>query len=308
MSTLVTGASGQVGSHLVAALSAAGEADVVATDRTAPAQLPPGVTFVEADLLNEKAMSDLVAAHRFTSIFHLAGLNGFAPTTDIYRVNVLGGAVLHAAIRASGRKDISVVTMSSSAVYGPASADAISEDHALAPATHYGASKAALERLSTVAGSDGGYSVMLARPFNIVGPGQRSPLLHSAVASQVAKCELGLQDPVLRLGNLNAFRDFIDVRDVAAALIALRDHGKDGQAYNIASGQAVQARTLVNMLAAMSRIPVEIHADAIARAGADVSRQCGDSRKLQTASGWHPAFTLEESLRDSLQYWRSQLA
>jgi GDP-4-dehydro-6-deoxy-D-mannose reductase len=302
---LVTGATGQVGRYLVDLMIAQG-IRVVAMCRTLQPRIAcrASVRYIEGDLLDSEKVQEALSSERFDVIFHLAGLNALFPASDVYRVNVLGTSVLLQAIRKTHSADVRFVTMSSSAVYGASADDPIRETSALAPVTNFGASKLCNEMMVRVAMQESGMPVMIARSFNIVGPGQRQPLLHSTVASQIAKIELGLQEPVVKLGQLDSYRDFVDVRDVVAGLAAMAKSGNASEAYNLCSGNAIQTRMLVDVLVSLSRVPVEVRSDMSRKGGLDVPRQRGSFEKFAELTGWNPIVSIETSLRDTLDYWR----
>lgn len=294
MRALITGGMGHVGSLLTSLLRARGD-DALALDRA----VPEGAGF-SYDVTDTAALRTLFARERFDAVFHLAGLNASAPSAEMQRINVEGTrAVLRAACRAGAR----VVAMSSSAVYGACQDDPITEESTLAPAGFYGASKVACEALAMEEVAQGCW-VCIARPFNIVGPGQRAAMLQSAVLAQLVAIERGTAPPVLKLGYLGNSRDFIDARDVAAGLVAMLENGMPGQAYNLCSGEATKARTLVEMLVQFSQKDVIIQDVKDFPGAGDIPYQRGSADKLRRASGWGSRIPLECSLRDSLDWQR----
>jgi GDP-4-dehydro-6-deoxy-D-mannose reductase len=310
LKALVTGSAGQVGRYLVELL--ADSADIVALDRaSAPTEVYSAnartVRFLEGDILHFEFMRDLLATESFDVVFHLAGLNSFAPTADIYHVNVVGAATLLHALSNPAKRTCKVVIMSSSAVYGATTDEPIYESSALAPLTHYGVSKHCIEMMAGVASAAAVQDIIIARPFNIVGPGQRAPMLHSTVATQLVKIERNLQPPTLQLGILSDYRDFVDVRDVATGLMALAEHGRPGEAYNLCTGRAVQVRALVEGMCALCEVHVEIIEDNLNRPRVDVPHQRGSYEKIREASGWIPKIPLATSLDDTLAFWRGLL-
>ena len=305
MIALVTGATGQVGRHLVNLLIMQGMR-VVAMCHMPVSGIghPESVRYIDCDLLDTGKVEKILSNERFDVIFHLAGLSALFPAFDVYRVNVLGTSVLLEAIRKTQGADVRFVTMSSGAVYGASTDDPIRETSVLAPVTNYGASKLCNEVMLRVAMQETGMPVLVARSFNIVGPGQRQPLLHSVVASQIAKIELGLQEPLVKLGPLDSYRDYVDVRDVVVALAAMAKCGTAGEAYNLCSGNAIQTQMLVDILVSLSRVPLEVRSDMSRKSGLDIPRQCGSFEKFAKLTGWNPIVSMKTSLRDTLDYWR----
>jgi GDP-4-dehydro-6-deoxy-D-mannose reductase len=194
--------------------------------------------------------------------------------------------------------------MSSSAVYGASTDNPIRETSTLAPQTDYAVSKVCTEMMTQVYSREGRGNAVIARPFNIVGPGQRAPLLYSKVAAQIVEIQRGIRPPVLELGNLESHRDFIDVRDVCDGLIAIAEHGKSGETYNLCSGRATPIRYLVEYLCGKTGRPVNIRTIERTSAGVDIPYQRGAHEKIATLCGWRPAIKLEKSLDDTLVYWQ----
>jgi GDP-4-dehydro-6-deoxy-D-mannose reductase len=168
----------------------------------------------------------------------------------------------------------------------------------------YGISKLAVTRMGQMLHGSTGQATIMIRPFNIIGPGPCANLLHADVASQIAEIEAGRRPALLELRNLSGYRDFIDVRDVVSGMIALAERGAPGEIYNLCTEQAVQARTLVETLAARSIVPLTITAGAQPPAFGDVSYQRGSFAKARAHVGWTPRIELGKSLTDTLNYWR----
>lgn len=296
MRALITGGMGHVGSHLAALLRARSR-HVSLLDR----MVPDGEGFA-LDVTDDSALQDLFRKRRFDVVFHLAGLNAAASRADMERVNIEGTRTV---LRAAA-VDTKVVIMSSSAVYGACLDDPITEKSALAPAASYGASKAACEALAMEAYREG-RQVYIARPFNIIGPGQRAAMLQTAALRQLVEIERDTSPAILKMGYLGNSRDFIDVRDIASGLVAIMEKGQPGQAYNLCSGHATKARALVEMLVRMSEKDVVIQDVSEAPDGSDVAYQRGSADKLWRASGWAPTIQLEQSLSDSLAWQRQSV-
>lgn len=304
---LVTGAAGQVGSHLLTLLESLGHCPV-GTDRSfrpdlagGAARLPPHR--VAGDLCDPKFLERLVADAPFDLAFHLAGLNALNAPEDVYKVNITSTVALLSALQRSGGSATRTILMSSSAIYGSSKANPITEAAPKLPETHYAVSKAAAEMAAEIHSRENGMDVRIARPFNIVGPGQRAPLLYAKVAAQLVEIERGRKPALLDLGNLESYRDYIDVRDVCTGLVAIAEHGANGQAYNLCSGNAVTSRALVDQLCALIAPQVEIR--TAGSSGGDVPYQRGSHDKLSLLSGWQPQIALKKSLRDTLAYWQS---
>jgi GDP-4-dehydro-6-deoxy-D-mannose reductase len=145
---------------------------------------------------------------------------------------------------------------------------------------------------------------VLARTFNHTGPGRGAAFAESSFARQIAQIEAGRAPPVLMVGNLEAVRDFTDVRDVVRAYGALLEKGAAGAAYNVCCGRGRSMREMLEMLLAGSRTRVEVKVDPGRLRPSDVPVQVGDPSKLRTATGWEPRIPLDRTLADLLDDWR----
>ena len=291
MRALVTGATGFVGRHLVAHLAASGD----------------DVTISEAEMTDPGALAADFDGSRPDAVYHLAAQAdvqaSFADPAATLRVNVEGTFnVLDAARRAGASR---VVVVSSADVYGRVEPEnlPVDETAAMLPVTPYGASKAAAEMVCVQAGLGGGVDVVRARAFNHLGPGQSGRFVAAALASRVAANERTGADEV-RVGNLQARRDFTDVRDVVRAYRMLAAGGTPGEAYNVCSGAARRISELAENLIARARHPMRLVADSGLLRPVDVVDISGNPSKLHGATGWRPEVPLEQTLDDLLDYWR----
>jgi len=287
---LLTGASGFVGRRLGARLAAAGHAvGGLAHDL---AGLPEGVEPLPADVRDRAAVAR--AAERFApdTVVHLAALSHVGESwrriDEYYEVNVLGTE--HALAAAGGRR---FLLASSAEVYGlvPAAEQPIREARPLAPRSPYALTKAVAERLALAAGAS------IARLFNLAGPGQAPTFALPSFAAQLAAIEAGDAEPVLKVGNLTAERDFLHVEDGAAGLARLAEAAAPGEVYNVASGRAVSIAGALERLIAISGLSVRVEEDPERLRPVDVPRLCGDASRLR-ALGWRPERDLDAALAD----------
>jgi len=203
-----------------------------------------------------------------------------------------------------------VLVVGSAEEYGPVGPDEmpIRETTPLRPASPYAVSKVAQGALALLYGPAGGMRVVLTRTFHHTGPGRGEAFAESSFARQVAEIEAGLRPPVLKVGNLEAVRDFADVRDVVRAYWQLLDRGEAGAVYNVCSGQGRRVRDLLDALLAASSARVEVRVDPDRLRPSDVPAQVGDPSRLRAATGWEPRIPLERTLRDLLDDWRARTA
>jgi GDP-4-dehydro-6-deoxy-D-mannose reductase len=148
--------------------------------------------------------------------------------------------------------------------------------------------------------------VVRVRPFNHIGPRQRVGFVAPDFASQIAAAELGLQPPVIQVGNLDARRDFSDVRDVVQAYVMLITGGEPGQVYNVGAEKSHSIQELLDTLTAMSRVPIEVQRDPERMRPSDVPDAVCDASRIRERTGWQVKISFEQSLQDILDYWRQE--
>ena len=298
MRALVTGARGFVGQYLLAALRDAG---AEAVGCCGPNDFDGRYPVI--DLADPQTLRDALETHRPDVVFHLAAQtsvpNALHTPIETYETNVMGTARLAEAVRdlASAARP-RVVFTSTGEVYGARAPKdyPARETLDLRPVNPYGASKAAAEAILLSEARSFGLDVVITRAFNHIGPGQDERFAVASFAAQLARIAAG-GPPQLLVGNLNAARDFLDVRDVVRAYVVLARGGESGQVYNVCSGHAVAIRDVLRELIAIARVPVEVREDSGRSRSADIPLSVGDPTKLR-AAGWKPHIPLLQSLRD----------
>lgn len=298
MKALVTGADGFVGRWLVRHLEEQGDH----VWRVAgPAGTADAASY-RVDLRDAAGLAEILSAVRPDAVYHLAAVS-FGPDAqsrilDALDITVGGTIRLIEACRRLDRPPTLLVP-SSSEVYGLASTGSpLSEADPLAPVTLYGATKLAQEAVALAYHRAGDLPVVLTRAFNHIGPGQREVFVVPSFAAQLAAVATGVQEPILRVGNLAAERDFCDVRDVVAAYRLLVAGAHTGEPVNVASGSSVSIGDLLQRLVRLSGQDVDILVDAERLRPFDAPRIVGDARRLHELTGWRPTITLEQSLAD----------
>lgn len=308
---LVTGGSGFVGPYLIAALEALGRPVVAlgrAPETVAGAPWPPAVSpeWRDVDLRDRAAIDRLIADVQPAEVYHLAGLSSVADSfidpAPTYEVNVLGTVYLLDAIRRFV-PPARVLLISSAEVYGGLSSP-LDETCPFAPANPYAASKVAAEMVAVEQFRSHGLQVVRARAFNHTGPGQLPRFVVAAFAQQIAQIEAGRQSPVMGVGNLSARRDFLDVRDVVNAYLALMAKGSAGAAYNVCSGRAVAMQEILDGFLAAAKVSITASRDETLFRPVDVPELVGSHAAITQATGWTPAIPLRQTLADVLAYWR----
>ena len=317
MKVLITGAGGFVAAHLVEYLRRdGGEVEIFGTARPQTSiSRGPGadITSFEADLNDPAAAERVVDEVRPDRIVHLAGQSSvhrswIEPGATL-RVNVLGLVNLLDAVR-QRRLRPDVLVVGSAEEYGMVDPREIPlrEVTPLRPSSPYAVSKVAQAALASLYGPAGGMKVVLTRTFPHTGPGRGDTFAESSFARQIAEIESGLRAPVLSVGNLEAVRDYTDVRDVVRAYWALLDAGRAGEAYNVCSGRGRRIQEMLDVLLAHSRVRVKVEVDPRRLRPSDVPVLVGDPSKLRKDTGWVPQIPLEETLFDLLEDWRRRVA
>jgi GDP-4-dehydro-6-deoxy-D-mannose reductase len=310
--SLVTGATGFAGSHLVEhLLHAPGHERRVAawaSPRGAPvAARDPNIAWQTVDLLDREGVREAIAALRPAVVYHCAGAADVGtswddPVTPL-KVNALGTHHLLEAVRRLD-SDTAVVMAGSATVYR-ASTEAITEESPLAPSSPYGVSKLAQEMIAARVTS---FPIFLARPFNHAGPRQSPAFVTSSFARQIAEIEADLAAPVLSVGNLDARRDITDVRDTVRAYRMLAEGGRPGRPYNVCSGRAYRIGDLLEILLAGARAPIRVASDPARLRPADHPVLLGDPSRVHAEIGWQATIPIEDTLKDLLDYWRRRVA
>jgi len=308
--TLVTGAAGFAGSHVVEAL--AGHAETVGWTHFAPPpdDVAPLAEWQRVDLLNRAEVCEAIARVKPSAVIHCAGAPNVAhswrDTVTPLSVNVLATHHLFDALRRAG-VPCRVVVPGSATVYAK-SMDVLTEESPVGPSNPYATSKLAQEQLALRAPQEDGVEVIVTRSFNHTGPRQSAAFAAPNMARQIAMIEKGLMEPVIKVGNLDAQRDFTDVRDMARAYVLLMMNGTPSTVYNVSSGVARVMRSVLDALAARSTVEVLIETDPVLMRPNDVPFVLGDSSKLRRETGWQPEIAFDQTLDDLLNYWRSVTA
>jgi GDP-4-dehydro-6-deoxy-D-mannose reductase len=314
---LVTGAHGFVGGHLLEHLRADHpQVDVFALVRPrggAPGARPGGAAVLEADLDDTAAVSAAVATARPDRIVHLAGQSSvhhsWIDPGATLRTNIMGLAHLMEGLRTEGLRP-RVLVVGSADEYGIVADPAVpvKEDTPRRPVSPYAVSKVAQSLLALEYAGAAGPEVVRTRTFPHTGPGRGEAFAESSFARQIVEVEAGLRPPVLSVGNLEAVRDFTDVRDVVRAYWALLDHGAPGEVYNVCSGRGVCVGDVLRRLIALAGVKVEIRQDPGRVRPADIPVLVGDPGRLRAATAWQPAVPLDRTLSDLLEDWRQRVA
>ena len=274
------------------------------------AELASSVTCHQLNLLDNDRVRDLVRGIRPHWVFHLAAMSSPAASWNDPAGTIANNAGAEANLLAAlVQLDPMprVLVAGSSDEYGrpPGRARKLDEETPLRPVTPYGVSKVTQDLLALQYYLSHALPAIRVRPFNHAGPRQSPQFAVASFARQIARIELGLQPPRLKVGNLEARRDYTDVRDmVRAYLLALRK-GRPGEVYNIGSGRAPKLRELLGRLLRLTKASVTLEVDAARSRTAEADVYVCDARRFTRLTGWRPQISLDRMLRDTLDYWRA---
>jgi GDP-4-dehydro-6-deoxy-D-mannose reductase len=314
MRILVTGITGFAGGHLAEALLARGGAEVHGVSRSGrwPAELRhlAGRAHLRpCDLGDRVAVEAVLREVRPERVFHLAGYAHVGRSVQepdaAWGGNLTATRNLYEAIQRWGGGP-RILFVGSGQVYGEPEApeQAHHEGCALRPNTPYAASKAAADLLSYQVTRTPGLDVVRARPFNHVGPRQSAQFAVAHFAKQVAEIEGGRRPAVLETGNLAPRRDLTDVRDTVEAYLLLLERGRTGEAYNVGTGQALAMQEVLDRLLALAAVRVEVRKSEALVRPTETATVRADAARLRRETGWQPGRSLDQTLRDMLEYWR----
>jgi len=288
---LVTGAGGFTGRHLCAHLRELGYRVVGLTEHA-----PAHEDDVQADLLDAPAMAAAIRRAAPDQVIHLAAIAfpGHAAVDAIYRVNVSGTLTLLDVLAKEGFSRKGIVLPSTGTVYGSVASDSLDESAPVAPATHYAVSKVATEHMARLFAA--ALPIIIVRPFNYTGVGQREPFLVPKIVRHFAE-----RADVIELGNIEVERDFLDVRTVVDAYCRLLEApAAIGHTFNLCSGRGTAVRTLVRLLEGITGHRIEIRVNPrFVRAG-EPQRIVGSAARLREVIGELREIPLAETLTDML--------
>jgi GDP-4-dehydro-6-deoxy-D-mannose reductase len=310
----VTGAGGFVGRHLLAHLLDSTDWHVYCSTRAQvrEAQLSERMSMLPCDLLDPERTRQMVEQVVPGFVFHLAAQSNvqqaFKDPEGTFTSNVVGQLNLLNALRTVAPK-ARILVACSSEQYGLVRPEdtPIDEDVPFRPNNPYAVSKIAQDALALQHFLSWGQQTIRVRAFNHIGPGQSEHFVASAFARQVARIEVGLQEPVLQVGNLEAERDFTDVRDMVKAYLLAITKGEPGEVYNIGSGTAHTIQSLLDAFLSASKVPIEVRHDPTRMRPSDIPVLVCDASRFRERTGWAPEIPFEQTLLDILDYWRGRV-
>lgn len=306
----LTGVTGFAGSHLAESLLADNSKVYgLVHPSTGHQPKPEHENFVPVvgDLTDLAGLTTAFGEAEPEIVYHLGGIASPAQSwinpAKTLAINAGGTANILEAARATGKPKVIVVT--SALLYGSLKESElpVDEDTPPSPSHPYAVSKWTASILTRLYWKRYSLPVIEARPFNHIGPRQARGFVVPDFASQLAKIASGKMEPILRVGNLQAERDFTDVRDIVRAYRLLAATGTDGETYLICSGVPISIQHLVNKLISISGIEVEIIKDLERYRSLDTPIIYGSNAKIRRDTGWLPSLSLEKSLTDAYYEW-----
>lgn len=320
MNILITGISGFVGGHLIEYIHKLnGNHNIYGTTF---GEIPDYFTNFGQEIVDQSYECNLTDKEKTLEIFeraqpdivfHLAALASVADAWQnaekVLTNNIVSQLNVLEAVRII-KPEARVVVISSADVYGKVKPDEvpITESNYLRPNSPYSVSKVSQEFLAYQYKESFGLQIVIARPFNHIGPKQYGNFVVPSFARQIAAIEAGIQPPVMSVGNLSAKRDFTDVRDVVEAYWLLAIKGEPGEIFNIASGNTVEIEKLLNILLEYSRVDIEVRQNPDLMRPSDIPVHVGSYKKIEGAVGWKPKRNIRETLFETLNFWRSEIS
>ncbi|MBD3401451.1 NAD-dependent epimerase/dehydratase family protein [candidate division GN15 bacterium] len=315
-SAFITGIAGFAGSWLAEELLAHGWAVAGSVYKDEPltniAGFKRNLTLYKLDILNEKRCREVLGRVKPEYVFHLAAMasvgQSFGKERLTYQINFDGTLnILDACRELTGLKK--VLFVSSSDCYGPFKPKnkTLIETQSFNPVSPYGISKVASEHLARYYCRQYDLPVTIARAFNHSGPRQSEHFVIPAFARQVARIELGKQEPVMQVGDLSARRDLSDVRDIVRGYRLLAERGEPGEAYHLCSGKAVAISRVLNTLVKQASKKITVETDPTRLRKTEIPVMRGSFEKAHKRVGYQPRYKLTQTIQDTLEFWRANV-
>jgi GDP-4-dehydro-6-deoxy-D-mannose reductase len=317
MKALITGITGFVGSHLAEYLLNMGNVEVSGIERWRSKtenidHIKNKIKFIECDLRDASSVEKAITAIKPDKIFHLAA-QSFVPTSwhapaETLTTNIIGQLNIFEAVRESGINPAIQIACSSEE-YGMVYENElpIKETNPLRPLSPYGVSKVGQDFLAYQYFASYKLKVIRTRGFNHTGPRRGDVFVESTFAKQIAEIEKGKKEPVVHVGNLDARRDYTDVRDMVRAYWLATEKCEPGEIYNICTGSDWKIGKILDFYLSLSSAKVTIKQDPARMRPSDVPVLLGDNTKFVKATGWKPEIPFEKTLTDLLNYWRGRV-
>jgi len=315
MRALVTGATGFVGKHLISYLVKEQGLEVLGLGLRPPETFESlfdlAFDYEQCDISDQSSVKHFIETFKPDFIFHLAAQSSVSLSWEeperTLKINFLGLLNILQAVREAEIFPLIHIPCSSDE-YGRVRPEElpILESQPLQPESPYALSKVFQDSLGEYYFNHYGLKIIRTRAFNHAGPGQRATFVCSDFARQIARIEKGLSEPVIYVGNLEARRDFTDVRDIVRAYWLVANRGRAGEVYNVCSGKAFAIEEILDILLSLTKVVIKVEQDPQKTRRSDIPILLGDNTKIFQATGWKPEIPFEKTLEDVLNYWRQR--
>lgn len=317
MKALITGISGFAGSHIADYLLSLNNIEVFGTIKWRSrldniTHILGQIKLYECDIRDASAIKYVISEIKPDFMFHLAAQSyvpfSWRAPSETLATNILGELNIFEAVREM-KLDTVIHIAGSSEEYGLVYPEEIpiKETNPLRPLSPYAVSKIAQDLLGYQYYKSYGLRIVRTRAFNHTGPRRGEVFVTSNFARQVIEIEKKRREPVIYVGNLEAVRDFLDVRDVARAYYLAVKKGKPGEVYNIASGRGVKIRELLDLMIKLAHLNLKVVQDPARMRPSDVELLVGSNEKFRSETGWQPEIPFEKTIQDLLEYWRTRI-
>jgi len=317
MKVLITGVTGFVGSHLADYLLDMGGVEIYGIERWRSKtenidHIKGRIKLIECDIRDSSSVDKVIKQTKPDKIFHLAAQSfvhsSWHAPAETLTTNMIGQLNIFEAVRSSGISPV-IQIAGSSEEYGLVNEDEIpiKETNQLRPLSPYAVSKVGQDLLAYQYFMSYGIKVIRTRAFNHTGPRRGDVFVTSNFAKQLAEIEKGRKEPVMHVGNLEAKRDFTDVRDIVKAYWLCTEKCRYGEVYNICSGKAYSVREILDILLGFSKLKVKLKQDPERMRPSDVPLLLGDNSKFVKETGWKPEIPFGKTAEDLLNYWRNKI-
>ena len=314
MKTLIIGGAGFVGGYLIEHLKTSYDWDIAVTKLPHETidTVDDSIRAFDLDILDKDSIVSLLNIVKPDYIFHLAAQSSVAlswqnPALTV-DINIKGTINVLDAIRDTGLSP-RILLIGSGEEYGHVQPHEIPirEDNNTRPGNIYAATKVCQNMIGNIYSSAYNMDIMMVRAFNHIGPKQAPLFVISDFCKQVAEIEKGLNEAIISVGNLSAKRDFTDVRDVVNAYGLLMKKGIKGEMYNVGSGEAIEIRAILDLILSFSSKDIEVEVNPNKLRPVDVPIIEADIQKLTSITSWQRSFSLNETIEETLNYWRNVL-
>ncbi len=309
MKALITGASGFVGTYMTKILMDH-DSEVLGISRSTSYLNGQKSSIYNCDILDKGGLNSILKDYRPDYIVHLAG-PAFIPNClnqpEFTYATIVKGTLNLLEVMRNLELSTKMLYVSSADVYGGRSEGVLTEMEQVVPANPYSSAKACAELLCRQYYLSYGMDIIVARPFNHTGPGQSTDFVCSSFAYQVAQMKNNNTDKLFT-GNVDVWRDFLDVRDVVNAYMQLLQKGKSGEVYNVCSGSAIRIRDIIDILFRVAEISdYRIILDQEKTRQNEIQIRFGNNNKIKSISDWSQQYPIEQTITDLYQYWKENL-